>query len=293
MEFRTTKTTELPPQYQEYKDVFSKEIFDELPIQKPWDHAIDLDDGFKPKTCKVYPLAADERKELDMFLDENLRSGRIRPSKSPMASPVFFIPKKNGELRLCTDYRYLNEHTTKNRYPLPLISKLLSKMKGAKIFSKFDVRWGYNNVRIKSGDEWKAAFLTHQGLSEPTVMFFGLCNSPSTFQWMTNDVFRDLLLRGKILVYLDDIIVFSDTVEEHQEIIREVLQILQEQGLSLRLEKSEFEKESIEYLGTIVSKHGLAMDPKKVDGIKDWPAPQKVKELQAFLGFANFYHRFI
>lgn len=286
-------TEELPPQYGDYADVFAKETFDELPPRKPWDHAIDVDDQFKPKTSKVYPMAGDEQKEIDAFLEENLRTGRIRPSKSPMASPVFFIKKKGGGLRLCTDYRYLNEHTIKNRYPLPLISELLSKMRGAKIFSKFDVRWGYNNIRIKEGDEWKAAFVTNRGLFEPTVMFFGMCNSPSTFQWMMNDIFRDLILKGKILIYLDDIIIFSKTQEEHQETVREVLQILREQGLSLRLEKSEFERKSIEYLGVIVSEEGIAMDPAKIQGVIEWPSPKKLKELQAFLGFANFYHKFI
>ncbi len=176
--------------------------------------------------CKVYPLNRNEQAELDKFLDENLSSGRIRPSKSPMASPFFFVKKKDGKLRPVQDYRKLNEMTIKNRYPLPLISELMDKLRGAKYFTKCDVRWGYNNVRIKSGDEWKAAFRTNRGLFEPTVMFFGLTNSPATFQWMMNDIFKNLIASGAVTVYLDDILIMSKTKAEHRRITREVLKIL-------------------------------------------------------------------
>ena len=135
--------------------------------------------------------------------------GRIRPSKSPMASPVFFIKKKEGSLRLVQDYRQLNAMTIKNRYPLPLILELINHLRGAKYFTKLDVRWGYNNVRIKDGDEWKVAFRTNRGLYEPLVMFFGLTNSPATFQTMMNDIFQDLIMEGVICVYIDDILIYS------------------------------------------------------------------------------------
>ena len=138
--------------------------------------------------CKIYALTLEEQKALDDFLEENLRTGRIRPSISPMASPFFFVKKKDGKLRPVQDYRKLNEFTVKNRYPLPLIQELIDKLKGAKIFTKMDIRWGYNNVRMKEGDEWKAAFRTNRGLFEPTVMFFGLTNSPATFQGMMNQI---------------------------------------------------------------------------------------------------------
>jgi hypothetical protein len=181
---------QMVPEYlHEYEEVFNKASFDVLPEHKIWDHAVELIPQAVPRFCKVYPLAMNEQKELDMFLEENLRTGRIRPSKSPMASPVFFIKKKDGSLRLVQDYRALNELTIKNRYPLPLISELINQLKGAKYFTKLDVRWGYNNVRIKEGDEWKAAFRTNRGLFEPLVMFFGLTNSPATFQTMMNDIF--------------------------------------------------------------------------------------------------------
>ena len=179
----TQMKADLVPEYiSDFTDVFSKESFDELPPRKPWDHAIELEPGSKPSNCKIYPLALNEQTQLDEFIEENLRTGRIIPSKSPMASPVFFIKKKDGSLRLVQDYRALNAMTIKNRYPLPLISELIHKLRGAKYFTKLDVRWGYNNVRIKKGDEWKAAFRTNRGLFEPLVMFFGLPTAPPPFR---------------------------------------------------------------------------------------------------------------
>jgi hypothetical protein len=141
-----------------------------------------------------------------------------------MASPFFFIKKKDGSLRPVQDYRKLNELTIKNRYPLPLISELVDSLQNAKYFTKLDIRWGYNNVRIKEGDEFKAAFRTNRGLFEPLVMFFGLTNSPATFQNMMNDIFRDLVAEGHVLIYLDDILIFSKTFEEHQALVRRVMQ---------------------------------------------------------------------
>jgi hypothetical protein len=188
----------IPPHLRDFHAVFAKESFDDLPEHKPWDHAVELAPDANPKSCKVYPLAASEQKELDAFLKENLESGRICPSKSPMASPVFFIKKKDGALRLVQDYRALNAMTVKNKYPLPLIPELIAKLRGAKYFTKLDVRWGFNNVRMKEGDEWKAAFRTNRGLFEPLVMFFGLTNSPATFQTMMDDIFEELISEGVV-----------------------------------------------------------------------------------------------
>ncbi|EEB90692.1 hypothetical protein MPER_11066 [Moniliophthora perniciosa FA553] len=186
----------LPKQFWEYEDVFSKESFDHLPEHRPWDHAIELIPGPLPSATKVYPLAPNEQQELDSFLQEGLASGRIRPSKSPIGAPVFFVKKKDGKLRFVQDYRQLNTVTVKNRYPLPLIDELINQLTGAKYFTKLDVRWGFNNIRIKEGDEWKAAFRTNRGLFEPLVMYFGLTNSPATFQTMMNDIFQDFILDG-------------------------------------------------------------------------------------------------
>jgi len=283
----------IPDYLREFDDVFSKESFDVLPESKPWDHAIELIPGAEPAGCKVYPLSPSEQRELDVFLQENLDSGRIKPSKSPMASPVFFIKKKDGGLRLVQDYRALNAVTVKNKYPLPLISELITQLRGAKYFTKLDVRWGFNNVRMKSGDEWKAAFRTNRGLFEPLVMFFGLTNSPATFQTMMNDIFRDLIMEGVVVVYLDDILIFTETLEEHRKVTRRVLALLKKHKLFLKPDKCEFEKTKVEYLGVIVSHNSVEMDPAKVAGVAEWPAPSNKKEVQSFLGFTNFYRRFI
>ena len=194
----------------EFKDVFSEAEFNVLPERRPWDHVIELTPGFKPLDCKVYPLNGPEQKALDAFLEENLRTGRIRPSKSPMASPFFFIKKKDGSLRPVQDYRKLNEMTVKNHYPLPLIQELIDKLKHSRYFTKMDIHWGYNNIRSMEGNEWKAAFRTNRGLFEPTVMFFGLTNSPATFQTFTNHILRGEIIAGHVIVYLDDILIFTD-----------------------------------------------------------------------------------
>ena len=214
-----SKTEQVNKYVHLYPDVFSEEEFDQLPDRRPWDHAIELKPEFKPVDCKVYPLNPAEQKALDSFLEDNLKTGRIRPSKSPMASPFFFIKKKDGGLRPVQDYRKLNEMTIKNRYPLPLIQELMDTLKQARVYTKMDVRWGYNNIRIKEGDEWKVAFRTNKGLFEPTVMFFGLTNSPATFQTFMNHILKDLINEGRVIVYLDEILVFTDTREEHRKLV--------------------------------------------------------------------------
>ena len=183
-------------EYTEYAQVFSKEATDHVPPSRPYDHTINLDESFIPTIGQLYPLSVKEREAADEFIDENLHSGKIRLSKSPQASPFFFVKKKDGGLRPCQDYQYLNSHTIRDAYPLPLISNLIDKLKDTKVFTKFDIQWGYNNVRIKEGDQWKAAFITHRGLYEPTVMFFSMTNSPPTFQQFMSDSFRDMIAEG-------------------------------------------------------------------------------------------------
>jgi reverse transcriptase-like protein len=210
-----------------------------------------------------------------------------------MASPVFFIKKKDGSLRLVQNYRALNAIMVKNKYPLPLISELITQLRGAKYFTKLDVRWGFNNVRMKEGDEWKAAFRTNRGLFEPLVMFFGLTNSPATFQTMMNDIFRELIMEGVVVVYLDDILIFTETIEEHRAVTRWVMELLQKHKLFLKPDKCEFEKTTVEYLGVVISHNSVEMDPVKVAGVTDWLTPTNKKEVQSFLGFINFYRWFI
>jgi hypothetical protein len=189
------------------------------------------------------------------------------------------VEKKDAKkLRPCQDYRYLNEFTKPNTYPLPLISDLMIMLKGSKFFTKLDIRWGYNNVRIKEGDEWKAAFITNKGLFEPTVMFFGLQNSPTTFQAMMDDYFRDMIDKGWITIYMDDILIHARTKEDLEKRTKQVLKRLKEHDLYLKPEKCKFERTEVEFLGTIISENTIQMDPIKLAGIRDWPSPTTVKQ---------------
>ena len=191
---------------------------------------------------RIYALTQAEQKALETFIQEHLAKGYIRPSKSPYASPFFFIKKKDGKLRPVQDYWKINEWTIKNQYPLPLIPELIARVKGATLFTKFDVRWGYNNVRIKEGDQWKAAFITNKGLFEPNVMFFGLTNSPTTFQMMMNEIFLEELREGWLTVYMDDMLIhMDDLLEMHRKAVHRVLDKLAKHDLFLKPEKCLFE----------------------------------------------------
>ena len=205
--------------------------------RKMWDHVIEMKEGFVPQKGKVYPLSREEREEVRKFVKEQLRKGYIWLSKSPQTVLVFFVGKKDGKKRIVQDYRYLNEWTIKNNYPLPLILDILENIGTKKLFIKMDLRWGYNNVRIKEGDEWKAAFTMPEGSFEPTVMFFGLTNSPATFQAIMNELLRYLINTGKVAVFIDDVIVGMETEEEHDELVAEVIKRLEENDLYVKPEK--------------------------------------------------------
>ena len=227
----------VPRKFWKWKKVFGKAESERMPVRKPWDHAIELKEGFMPRKGKVYSLSRDKREEVQAFVEDQLRKGYIRPSKSPQTSPVHFVAKKDGKRRMVQDYRHINEGTIKNAYPLPLISDILDGVGTRKVFTKLDLRWGYNNVRIKEGDEWKAVFTTHIGSYEPTVMYFGLTNSPATFQTMMNDLFRDMVNQGNTATFINDIIVATDTEEGHDKIVEEVLRRLEENDLFVKPEK--------------------------------------------------------
>jgi len=227
----------VPEKFHRWIKVFGKKQLERIPTRKVWDHAIDVKEGFMPRKRKVYPLSREEREEVREFVKEQLRKGYIRPSKSPQMAPVFFVGKKDGKKRMVQDYCYLNEWTIKNNYPLPLISDVLENIGTKKLFTKMDLRWGYNNVRIKEGDEWKAVFTTPEGSFEPTVMFFGLTNSLANFQAMMNELLRDLINTGKIAVFIDDVIVGTETEEEHDELVMEVIKRLKENDLYVKPEK--------------------------------------------------------
>ena len=257
---------QIPKEFHEFLDVFSEKSAARFPEPRAWDHKIELKDTFVPKSFKTYNLTPAEQTELDNFLKENLDKGYIQPSQSPMASPFFFINKKDGKLRPCQDYRYLNEHTIKNAYPLPLISKLLDKLKGAKHFTKLDVRWGYNNIQIWDGDQWKVAFKTNKGLFEPTVMFFGMCNSPATFQSMMDTIFSDMIDESIVIIYMDDIFLFAPDKVTLTKNTKQVLARLQENDLFLKPEKCKFNKSRVEYVKRKVTTSGIEPETSCIHG---------------------------
>jgi Reverse transcriptase (RNA-dependent DNA polymerase)/RNase H-like domain found in reverse transcriptase/Integrase zinc binding domain/Chromo (CHRromatin Organisation MOdifier) domain len=287
-----TDLQNIPEEYHEFAKVFSKEEADKLPPHRPYDHKIPLQPGTTPPWGPIYSLAPEELKVLREYIDVHLRKGFIRNSQSSCSAPILFVKKPDGSLRLCVDYRGLNKITVKNRYPLPLINELFDRLRNAKRFTKLDMRDGYHRLRMAEGEEWKTAFRTRYGLFEYTVMPFGLCNAPGTFQHYVNDIFRDML-DVFMSAYLDDLLIYSKNLKEHKRHVRLVLERLAEHGLHLKATKCQFHQTEISFLGFVISEHGISMDPEKIRAITSWPIPKSVLDIQIFLGLANFYRRFI
>ncbi|KAL0173711.1 hypothetical protein M9458_029679 [Cirrhinus mrigala] len=285
-------TPAIPACYHDLLEVFSKIRATQLPPHRPWDCAIDLLPNAMPPKSKVYPLTIQESKAMEEYIEEAMSNGFIRPSTSPAAAGFFFVEKKGGGLRPCIDYRGLNNVTVKFRYPLPLVPSALEQLREAKIYTKLDLRSAYNLIRIKEGDEWKTAFLTTRGHYEYLVMPYGLANAPAVFQSFINEIFRDILNRF-VIAYLDDILIYSKTETEHIEHVKIVLSRLLENQLFVKAEKCEFHVKQTTFLGYNISHQGVEMDDSKIKAVTSWPQPSTVKELQRFLGFANFYWRFI
>jgi len=285
----------VPKRYHRHGKVFSEKASERFPDRRPWDHAIELkEDAPTSINCRVYPLSPKEKEEQREFLSQNLRLQRIRRSKSPYTSGFFLIRKKDGKFRPVQDYRNLNKWTIPNKYPLPLISKLIYDLAEKQLFSKFDIRWGYNNIRIKEGDEYKAAFKTSEGLFEPTVMFFRLTNSPATFQTMMDDIFQEEVAQGWLRIYMDNMIIATEDDEVLHELrVNHILDKLAKFDLFLKPEKCKFHQREVEYLGVLIGNGSVKMDPVKVQGISEWPIPLTVKDVRSFLGFCNFYCAFI
>lgn len=233
-----------------------------------------------------------ELKVLREYLEKELSKGFIRISRSPTAAPVLFVKKPDGNLRFCIDYRGLNNITVRNRHSIPLISETLSQLSRAKSYTKLDVISAFNKLRIKEGDEWRAAFTCRYGLFEPLVLLFGLCNGPASFQTYINNGLRGYLNQF-CTAYMDDILIFSESLTEHREHVKKLLRRLREHGLQVDIAKCEFESTTVKYLGLIIYTQGIVMDPKKVASFQEWPTPRSVRDVQGFLGFANFYRRFI
>ena len=289
------KWNTIPEHFCKHTWVFSKKATQCFPEPCIWDHAINLK-ADAPSTIpgKIYSLMAQEQDELKKFVLEHVKKGYIRPSKSPYAAPFFFIKKKDGKLWPVQDYQQLNQWTIRNTYPLPLIPQLINKVKAWALFTKFNICWGYNNVRIWWGDEWKAAFITNEGLFKPTVMFFGLMNSPATFQMMMNAIFKEKLREGWLVIYIDNMLIATDdNLPFHWTCIHWVLTKLAKHNLFLKPEKGIFEQKRIEFLGIILQHGTIHMDPAKTQGVADWPKPTNVTDVHSFLGFTGFYQYFI
>ncbi|KAG6328466.1 hypothetical protein ID866_10624 [Astraeus odoratus] len=280
------------PEYHEFADVFSKAKALTLPPHRKHDLKINLEEGTTPPLRTIYSLSPVELDALWKFIDKNLSMGFICPTSSSHAAPVLFVKKKDGSLCLCVDYRRLNKLTKKDHYPLPLISDLLDSPSCAKIYTKIDLWHAYHLVQITPGDEWKTVFWTHYGSYKWLVMPFSLTNAPAAFQRFVNTIFTDML-DVCIVISLDNILIYLGNKESHKQHVKEVLQCLCKHGLYTKLEKCEFHLDSVKYLDYHLSPEGLMMFQDKVKTIIDWPEPHKVKDIQSFLGFANFYCRFI
>jgi len=237
-------------------------------------------------------MSTQELDAVKKYIDEHLGKGFIRSSSSPAAAPVLLVKKPGGGIRVCIDYRALNQMTIKSRYPIPLIGETLGRLTKAKIFTKLDIIHAFNRIRIKEGHEWLTAFNTRYGQFEYLVMPFGLCNAPGTFQSFINDSVREYL-DVFCSAYLDDILIYSEDENQHVEQVRKVLRRLLKNELYLDIDKCEFHKKEVKYLGLIISTEGIKMDPEKVSAILDWQTPQSVGDVQSFVGFASFYRRFI
>ena len=270
----------VPQRFHQWLKVFGKVELKKMPMRKIWDHAIDLKKDFKASKARVYPLSKNEREEVQQFIDDHLRKGYIRLSKSPQTSPVFFVGKKDSGKHMVINYRRLNKQMVKNNYPLPLIIDLVDSIGNKKLFTKIDLQWGYNNVQIKKRDEWKVAFTTHVGSFEPMVMFFGMTNSPATFQGMMNEIMKDLINEGKVAVFVDDVLVGTDSKEGHNEIVKEVLKRLEENNLYVKPEKCTWKTNKVNFLGVVMGQGKIEIEEKKVEGVLSWSVPKTVRDIR-------------
>ncbi|KAK8947266.1 hypothetical protein KSP39_PZI006860 [Platanthera zijinensis] len=277
---------------EEFVDVYPDELPSGLPPMRDIQHAIDFVPGSSLPNLPHYRLNPSAHSELQNQISDLLSKGFIRHSMSPCAVPALLAPKKDGSWRMCVDSRAINKISVKYRFPIPRLDDLLDMLAGASIFSKLNLRSGYHQIRIREGDEWKTAFKSKEGLYEWLVMPFGLSNAPSTFSRMMTHVFQPYM--GKfIVVYFDDILIFSTSTSDHEAHLRVILTTLRSEKLFVNIKKCTFHVTSVEFLGYIVSSQGIHVDPKKVEAIKEWPEPANIRDVRSFHGLATFYRRFI
>src|SRR5688500_9445982 len=275
----------------EYPDVFPEEL-PGMPPYRDIEFSIELLPGTAPISKRPYRMDVKDLVELKKQIEELLEKGFIRPSSSPWGAPVLFVNKKDGLRRMCVDYRSLNEVTIKNKYPLPRIEHLFDQMKGAKIFSKIDLRSGYHQLKIRAEDVPKTAFTTRYGLYEFLVMSFGLTNAPAYFMNLMNKVFMEYLDQF-VVVFIDDILIYSSNEEAHEDHLRLVLQKLRDNQLYAKLSKCDFWLKEVAFLGHIVTDGGIKVDPGKISEILNWKQPKDASKIRSFLGLAGYYRRFI
>jgi ribonuclease HI len=275
----------------EFPDMFPEEL-PGMPPESKVEFAIELTPGTAPISKRAYRVSRPELVELKKQIDKLLEKGYIRPSISPWAALVLFVEKKDGTKRMCIDYRSLNEVTIKNKYPMSRIEDLFDQLRGAGVFSKIDLRSGFHQLRIRPLDIPKTTFITKYGLYEFTDMSFGLTNAPAYFMYLMNSVFMDYLDKF-VVVFIDDILVYSQSEQEHEEHLRKVLQRLRDCQLYAKLSKCEFWISEVLFLGHIINRDGLVVDPMKVAAILDWKAPKDVRGIKSFIGMASYYRRFI
>jgi len=282
----------IPATYGEFVDVFSKESAETLPPHRSTDHAIDLKPGYNLPYGLIFNLSEFELRTSMAYIEANLPNGFLQRSSSPAATPILFANEKDGGLRLCVDYRALNLATVKNRYPLPLISVMLDRVREARILTKLDLRGAYNLIRIKASDEYMTAFRTRYGQFEYRDMPFGLTNAPATFQSYIDDCLRPFF-DDFVVCYLDNILIYSTNEKEHEEHVSQVPQRLKEFGLYCTAEKCQFGVSQVGILGFVITPNGVGMESDRISTIEDWPTPKSVRDVQVLLGFRNFYRRFI
>lgn len=291
----TAVRQKVPKQYHEYADVFSKITSDELPKQRVGvDHKIEING--RPEDLgysALYRMSLEEAEACRQYIVDNLRKGFIESSNAPWAAPVLFVTKPGGRgLRFCVDYRRLNAITRKDRYPLPLIDETMTRITQAKFFTKIDIRQAFHRIRIDPEAEELTTFRTRYGAYKYKVLPFGLTNGPSTFQRYINDTLMGYL-DDFCSAYVDDILIFSETEAEHELHVKKVLERLRTAGLQADIGKCEFHVRKTKFLGFIIGTDGIAVDPAKIDAVRDWEIPKTVKGVQSFLGFCNFYRRFV